>query len=194
MRKSRVTRRSSLPSGALSCQSTSTGRRPPDSPRSLPCTPCLVPSRCLRKYSCPLPLDPRRLERHTKRLRGQFFGLSGSSAEKRSVPEASPETAVSIGSSAPAARVTSSGLVSSWGAEGSQPMRSDLTLKSMRLSEVHSPSGARGETSSLVASCSYRHWSVWAYQKDVLFMCRGGRFQSSAKASGNQPVWGRSFS
>ncbi len=44
------------------------------SPRSLPCTPFSVPSRCLQKYSWPLPLEPSRLERQTNRLRGQFCG------------------------------------------------------------------------------------------------------------------------
>ncbi|MNC85668.1 hypothetical protein D3C83_12790 [compost metagenome] len=78
MRKSSVTRRSSLPSGALSCHTTSCGLAS-SAPRSLPCTPWLVPSRCLRKYSCPLPLEPSRLERQTNRLRGQFGGASGSS-------------------------------------------------------------------------------------------------------------------
>ncbi len=58
MRKSSVTSRSSLPSGALSCQTTSAGFAS-SAPRSLPCTPLLVPSRCLRKYSWPLPLTSR---------------------------------------------------------------------------------------------------------------------------------------
>ena len=71
MRKSSVTSRSSLPSGALSCQTTSAGLAS-SAPRSLPCTPWLVPSRCLRKYSWPLPLEPSRLERQTNRLRGQL--------------------------------------------------------------------------------------------------------------------------
>src|SRR4249920_2930135 len=73
IRKSSVTRRSSLPSGAFSCQTTSSGLAS-SAPRSLPWTPLLVPSRCLRKYSWPLPLDPSRFERHTNRLRGQLFG------------------------------------------------------------------------------------------------------------------------
>ncbi len=80
MRKSSVTSRSSFPSGASSCQIDffRLARRP-SSPRSLPSTPCVVPSRCFRKYSWPLPDEPSRLERQTNRLRGQFFGLSGSS-------------------------------------------------------------------------------------------------------------------
>src|SRR4029079_1391695 len=77
MRKSSVTSRSSLPSGALSCQTTSVGLAS-SAPRSLPCTPLLVPSRCFKKYSCPLPDDPRMLERHTNMLRGQLSGWSGS--------------------------------------------------------------------------------------------------------------------
>ena len=81
MRKSSVTSRSSLPSGASSCQTTSSGFCPPKLPRSLPCTPWLVPSRCLRKYSWPLPELPSRFERQTNRLRGKLAGLSGSSQD-----------------------------------------------------------------------------------------------------------------
>src|ERR1039458_5754952 len=87
MRKSSVTSRSSFPSGASSRQTTSVGFFLPSCPRSLPITPCLVPSRCLRKYSCPLPDAPRRLERQTNRLRGQFLGLSGSSHDSFRSPD-----------------------------------------------------------------------------------------------------------
>src|SRR5689334_5847695 len=89
MRKSRVTRRSSFPFGASSCHATSLGRFLPVSPRSLPCTPCVVPSRCFRKYSCPLPDDPSRLERQTNILRGQLSGWSGSSQDICSSPDLS---------------------------------------------------------------------------------------------------------
>ncbi len=47
-----------------------------------PARRCVVPSRCLRKYSCPLPDEPSRLERQTNRLRGQFAGSSGSWQDK----------------------------------------------------------------------------------------------------------------
>src|SRR6266540_2304568 len=87
MRKSSVTRRSSFPSGASSCHTTSHDFFFPCSPSSLPITPWLVPSRCLRKYSCPLPEEPSRLERQTKRLRGQFCGLSGSSQASLRAPD-----------------------------------------------------------------------------------------------------------
>src|SRR3990167_5359169 len=101
MRKSSVTSRSSLPSGpppsACSRQSTSSGFAParmsPSEPSSLPCRPCVVPSRCLRKYSWPLPEDPSRLERHTKRFLGKLAGLSGSSQDRRSLPSLSDFTA-----------------------------------------------------------------------------------------------------
>src|SRR5438876_9862544 len=79
IRKSSVTSRSSFPSGACSRHFTSTGFFLPSSPRSLPSTPCLVPSRCLRKYSWPLPDAPSKLDRQTNMLRGQLLGLSGSS-------------------------------------------------------------------------------------------------------------------
>ena len=86
IRKSSVVRRSSLPSGASSRQTTSSGFWPPKLPRSLPCTPWRVPSRCLRKYSWPLPELPSRFERQMKRLRGKLAGLSGSSQDIRSAP------------------------------------------------------------------------------------------------------------
>src|SRR3546814_9402080 len=57
------------------------------SPRSLPCTPCAVPSRCLRKYSWPLPDEPSRFERHTNMLRGQLAGSSGSKHDISSSPD-----------------------------------------------------------------------------------------------------------
>ena len=98
IRKSIVTMRSSLPSGALSRQVTSSGLTSPMAPRSLPSTPFLAPSRCLRKYSWPLPLAPSRFERQTNRLRGKFFGLSGSSHDMRSAPDFRPSTAKAIGS------------------------------------------------------------------------------------------------
>src|SRR3546814_13026299 len=84
-------------------------------PRSLPSTPFSAPSRCLRKYSCPLPLAPSRLERHTKRLRGKFLGLSGSSHERRKAPDFSCSSAKSATSlpAASAALQTSRGLVES---------------------------------------------------------------------------------
>src|SRR3546814_9747439 len=84
MRKSSVTSRSSFPLGASSCHFTSLGLTAPVSPRSLPCTPWAVPSRCLRKYSWPLPDEPSRFDRHTNMLRGQLAGSSGRSEEHTS--------------------------------------------------------------------------------------------------------------
>src|SRR6478672_13923289 len=86
IRKSSVTSRSSLPSGALSCHTTSLGFAS-SAPRSLPWTPLLVPSKCLRKYSCPLPDEPSRFERQTNRLRGQLSGWSGSSQDICNSPD-----------------------------------------------------------------------------------------------------------
>src|SRR5215469_18820786 len=77
MRKSSVTSRSSLPRGASSCHVISSGRGWPDLTTSSPCTPLVVPSRCFRKYSCPLPDEPSRFERQTNRLRGKLTGWSG---------------------------------------------------------------------------------------------------------------------
>src|SRR5690554_3531235 len=86
MRKSRVTSKSSLPSGASSRHFTSSGLMPPLWPRSLPCTPLVVPNRYLSMYSCPLPEEPSRLERQMNMLRGWFWGASGSSDAKASEP------------------------------------------------------------------------------------------------------------
>ena len=77
IRKSAETSRSSLPSGASSCQATSRGRGA--SGFSLPRTLEWVPSRCLRKYSLPLAEEPIRFERHSTSVRGQFSGASTSS-------------------------------------------------------------------------------------------------------------------
>src|SRR4030066_2211605 len=93
MRKSSVTSRSILPSAPLSCQVTSCGLDSPNSPRSGPSTAFCAPSRYLSKYSCPLPLEPSRLERQMNILRGKFFGLSGSSQDNFSAPIFSCSTA-----------------------------------------------------------------------------------------------------
>ena len=91
MRKSSVTTRSSLPSGALSRQRTSFGR----------CSGGVsdavtvfvgIPSRCLRKYSWPLLDEPSRFERQIVSTRGKLSGASGSSQAKRSRPAFSSST------------------------------------------------------------------------------------------------------
>ena len=155
MRKSMVTMRSSFPSGASSCHFTSRGFCSPISPRFLPWTPCLVPIRCFRKYSWPLPDAPNRFERQTKRLRGKFCGASGSSHDSLSAPDFRP-SATNCGAGLPAfsaIAATFKGLVSSCGAEGSQPMRSARTLKSIRL-PPQSPASAVGEMISETFSFS----------------------------------------
>ena len=60
-------------------------------------TPCDVPSRCFRKYSCPLPDEPSRLERQTNRLRGQFAGSSGSSQDIFNSPDFSASIDIVLG-------------------------------------------------------------------------------------------------
>ena len=76
MRKSSVTSRSSFPSGASSCQTTSFGFLRAGLAQVLAhARRAMVPSRCLRKYSWPLPEEPSRLERHTNMLRGQLLGI-----------------------------------------------------------------------------------------------------------------------
>jgi hypothetical protein len=68
IRKSSASSRSSLPSGASSRQVTSRGRWPSGASRAR--TELDAPSRCLRKYSFPLPEEPSRFARHTVRTRG----------------------------------------------------------------------------------------------------------------------------
>ena len=69
------------------------------------------------------------------RLRGKLTGLSGSSQAICRLPDFRPATTWSLtatpASSASAASV--SGLVASCGADGSQPMRSARTLRSIML-------------------------------------------------------------
>ena len=67
-RKSMLISRSSFPSGACSCHFTSRGRLP--SGASVARSDESVPSRCLRKYSLPLPDEPSRLARQTDRILG----------------------------------------------------------------------------------------------------------------------------
>ena len=78
IRKSSASSRSSLPSGASSRQATSRGRWPCGASRAR--TELDAPSRCLRKYSLPLPEEPSRFARQTVSTRGKFSGASGSSA------------------------------------------------------------------------------------------------------------------
>ena len=75
MRKSRLTSRSSLPSVISGRTLISSGCA---AICSCSYTPCLVPSRYLKKYSEPFAEEPSRLARHTMRLRGKFSGASGS--------------------------------------------------------------------------------------------------------------------
>ncbi len=104
MRKSIVTSRSSLPRGASSCHVIDAGRRP--SGASSASTDASVPSRCLRKYSLPLPDEPRMLARQMVSTRGKFAGSSGSSQANRRFPALSSSTTCCSGS-LPAARASS---------------------------------------------------------------------------------------
>ena len=155
MRKSSVTSRSSLPSGAWSRHFTSCGLAAPRSPKSLPCRPWRVPSRCLSMYSWPLPDEPSRLDRQMNMLRGKFSGASGSAKAKSSAPDLNCATACCTGSMplASASRTTFIGLQLSCGADGSQPMRTARRLKST--SEPGYLAGsASGDRISLISSFS----------------------------------------
>ena len=130
MRISRVTSRSSLPSGARSRQTTSCGRRG----LSVLSTALSVPRRCFRKYSWPLELAPSRFARQRKSTRGKLAGWSGSSTANRTSPFFSRCTTwamISASEAAPAStasRTRSIGLRSNCGKEGSQPRRAAITL------------------------------------------------------------------
>ena len=148
--------RSSLPSGAGSRQATSRGFAPPVSPRSLPCSPWRVPRKCLRKYSWPLPDEPNRFERQMNRLRGKLAGIVRVLAGhgERAGLEAGDD--VILDSGAPALSASAaivSGLTESCGAEGSQPMRSALTLRVDEAAAIRRGS-ARGDSSSATSSFS----------------------------------------
>src|SRR5699024_11980711 len=74
--KSSHTRRSSFPSVSSSIQLISSGFSSLFGSAS---RPLFVPSRCLRKYSCPLAEDEVRFERHTNSVFGWFFFAPGCS-------------------------------------------------------------------------------------------------------------------
>ncbi|MNT10619.1 hypothetical protein D3C72_1454580 [compost metagenome] len=131
---------------------------------SSPNTAFCVPSRYFRKYSWPLPLEPRMLERHTNMLRGKLAGSSGSSQDMRRSPDFICSTAWATGSlpALSASATTSSGLVRSCGADGSQPMRSARAFRSIMLSSPYLARSAVGPRISCTFSFSWRHWLVCA--------------------------------
>ena len=78
--------------------------------------------------------DPNKLERQINRLRGKFFGSSGSSQDILSEPSVSLSTIYSL-VSLPfllAIFVSSRGFSFSCGADGNQPIRSERMLQSIR--------------------------------------------------------------
>ena len=196
MRKSSVTRRSSFPSGASSCQTTSLGFFLPVSPRSLPITPCVVPSRCFRKYSWPLPEEPSRLERQTKRLRGQFFGLSGSSQESLSSPDFRALRDIVL-----RLQARCGGLLGD--VERDWPRAAAPTAASPCARRAHCSRSARRPMARPAPSA--REFPIRRASRSATGRCGHRRRRSSssaaaggpsrgAKASGSQPVCGRSFS
>ena len=90
IRKSMVMSRSSLPSGTSSGHAMPSGRLSGGACSAV--TALSVPSRCLRKYSLPLALEPSRLARHRLRMRGWFSSASGSSTANFSAPDLSWST------------------------------------------------------------------------------------------------------
>ncbi|KUG59493.1 hypothetical protein AVL61_16405 [Kocuria rosea subsp. polaris] len=197
IRKSADTSRSSLPSGACSCQVTSFGR---EVEWSEPRTLWWVPSRCLRKYSSPLAEEPSRLERHSIRVRGQFCGASTSSTAKRmscalsrSATHRASSGASPRATPSEAASATSREFWSNCGKNGIHPMRVDLATTSAVCMPFRCPS-ARGDWRESEEYPSERNWSVCMYQNAVPIMNRGGRVQSVAAAIVAWPVIGRVFS
>ncbi|MNC55352.1 hypothetical protein D3C75_1048770 [compost metagenome] len=106
-------------------------------------------------YSWPFPEEPSRLERQTNRLRGWLLPLSGCSQAKRISPDFSAWTVYAWGDipTASAWALICSGLRFNCGADGSQPMRSARTLKSIRC-PVNFDASASGESSSWAVSFS----------------------------------------
>ncbi len=104
------------------------------------------------------------LERHTNMLRGKLAGSSGFSQAMRSSPDLSFSAAWATGSlpAASASATTSSGLVRSCGADGSQPMRSARAFRSIMLRSAYLARSAVGPSTSVTSSFSWRHWLVWA--------------------------------
>ncbi len=148
IRKSSDSSRSSLPSGASSCQVTSLGRR--SGGASSARRDASVPSRCRRKYSLPFAEEPSRLARHTVSTRGQLRGASGSVQANPSRPPASSRATCPAGSSGLAARAssaTSRGLRSKVGIDGIQPSRADWASRSAVWRPANAPL-ARGEVSA----------------------------------------------
>ena len=146
IRKSSASSRSSLPSGASARQVTSRGRWP--SGASAARTELDAPSRCLRKYSLPLPEEPSRFARHTVRTRGKFSGASGSSAANRSRPAASSPVTNAPGSppDASSASARSRGFQLKVGYDGIQPSRADCASRSAVVIPANLPlAGRRGE-------------------------------------------------
>ena len=150
-----MTSRSSLPSIAADCHSTSSGLIPSLEPSASPWIPLSVPSKYLSMYSCPLPEEPSRLERQTKRLRGWFLPLSGCSQAKRISPDFSACAVYCAGDSpaCSAFALTVKGLRLSCGADGSQPILSARTLKSIKC-PLNFDASASGERSSCAVSFS----------------------------------------
>ncbi len=93
------------------------------------------------KYSWPLPDEPRRFERQTKKTRGWLDGALGSSTAKPRRPALSSDTTCAAGS-APAACASSarsSGLRSNVGSPGIHPIRTALAWASMAVCPANSP-------------------------------------------------------
>ena len=132
IRKSTLTSRSSFPRGISSVQRTVAGRSPGGS-GSASGPSWDAPSRWRMKYSWPLPDEPSRFERQTKKTRGWLDGALGSSTAKPRRPALSSETTCSA-ASAPAACASSarsSGLRSNVGSPGIHPIRTALAWASM---------------------------------------------------------------
>ena len=100
IRKSALTSRSSFPSGGSSCQATLEGRGvsgfSPPSP-SVPRRLEWVPRRFFRKYSLPLALEPKRLERHSTSVRGHDSGASTSAMAGLRSPRSSASATYAAG-------------------------------------------------------------------------------------------------
>ncbi|CKF45994.1 Uncharacterised protein [Streptococcus pneumoniae] len=123
--------KSSFPSGASSCHFISSGRN--ESLSSF-INPFVVPNKCFKKYSCPLPELEIKFARQTNKLRGKLFLLSGSSIANFSSFSFSfcatyfPISSCVVAPAATASLYSSIPFFSNVGYEGNQPSRAANTL------------------------------------------------------------------
>ena len=131
MRKSSVTSRSSFPSGASSCQTTSLGFFLPSSPRSLPMHAVLGAEQVLEEILVALARRAEQVrapDEQVARPVVRIVGIVAGQLQLARLQRWRRRNPWPPGRRRRRLSTTCSGLVSSCGADGSQPMRSARTL------------------------------------------------------------------